>query len=260
MPAHAIQPTPYPEANLVLQMLHADVQAVLGDSLVGMIVHGSLAAGDFDPGRSDIDVLVVTANDLTAEMLPVLAAMHARLTASGLYWASRMEVSYIPRDALRRHNPAHAGHPALRVDGSFGVDWHGSEWIIQRHIIREKGLVIAGPPPHTLIDPIAPQDLRYAVAGLLREWWAPQLLDQHRLHSGEYQAYAILTMCRMLYTLQHGAVVSKPVAARWAQDAFGPRWAGLIAQALAWRHDLPLERLDETLELIQFTLARASEV
>jgi len=43
------------------------------------------------------------------------------------------------------------------------------------------------------------------------------LHDPTRLHTGEYRAYAILTRCRMLYTLEHGAIVSKPTAARWAQ-------------------------------------------
>lgn len=32
---------------------------------------------------------------------------------------------------------------------------------------------------------------------------------------------AILTMCRVLHTLEHGTIVSKPVAARWAQAKLG---------------------------------------
>ena len=77
-----------------------------------------------------------------------------------------------------------------------------------------------------------------------------------RLQSSEYQAYAILTMCRALYTLQHGTVVSKPVAARWAQETLGERWAALIERAAAWRHDAPLDELNETLDFIRYTLER----
>jgi hypothetical protein len=76
------------------------------------------------------------------------------------------------------------------------------------------------------------------VLGFLREWWAPMLQDPDpRLHGGEYQAYAVLTMCRALYTLRHGDVVSKTAAARWAQEALGQPWEGLIERALAWRRD-----------------------
>ncbi len=250
------QPTPYPAVNDALRLLLAGVQAVLGKQFVGLYVHGSLASGDFDPRRSDIDFVVVTADKLPDEMLPALEAMHGRISASGLPWATRLEGSYIPQGALRRHDPAQARHPSLRVDGSFGVDQHGSDWVIQRHILREQGIVVAGPAPSSLIDPVQPDDLRRAVVETLREWWAPQLHDPARLRRGEYQVYAVLTMCRVLYTLRYGTVASKPVAARWAGAALGERWATLIAEALAWQPDAQSDNLEETLGFIRHTLER----
>jgi len=107
---------------------------------------------------------------------------------------------------------------------------------------------------------VSPNDLRRAAAGILREWWLPQLGDHTRLRSSEYRVYAVLTMCRSLYTMWHGEVASKPVAARWAQTAFGGQWAALIEAALAWRHDMPFAYLDETLGLIRFTLEHAKQV
>ena len=259
MPAHVTHLTPYPDVNAVLHVLLSDVQTVLGNHFIGMYLSGSLASGDFAPQRSDIDFVVVTADDLPGEILPALEALHARITASGLKWATKLEGSYIPQQALRRYDPAHAQHPALRVDGSFGVDQHGSDWVIQCHIIREQGVVVAGPAPQTLIDPVQPNDLRRAALGTLREWWSPQLYNPSRLHSSEYQAYAILTMCRALYTLQYGIVVSKPVAARWAQQALGERWAALIERALAWSHNTQLDDLNETLDFIRYTLERGQQ-
>ncbi len=170
MSAHVTNPTPYPDVNAVLRVLLSRVQTVLGDYFIGMYVHGSTASGDLDPERSDIDFVVVTADELPDEMLPALAAMHARIAASGLKWAAKLEGSYIPQQALRRFDTTHAQYPALRVDGSFGVDQHGSDWVIQRHIIREKGVVVTGPAPQTLIDPVQPNELRRAVLGTLREW------------------------------------------------------------------------------------------
>jgi hypothetical protein len=38
-------------------------------------------------------------------------------------------------------------------------------------MLREHGVVLAGPPPRTLIDPVPPSELREAVLGILREWW-----------------------------------------------------------------------------------------
>lgn len=247
-------PTPYADVNAVLHALLSDVQSVLGDYFVGMYIHGSLASGDFAPQRSDIDFIVVTADELPDEMLPALEAMHARITASGLTWATKLEGSYIPKRALRRYDPAHAMHPALRVDGSFDIDGHGSDWVIQRHAIREQGIVVAGPALHTLIDPVPPNDVRRAALATLEEWWAPQLDDPFRLRSREYQAYAILTMCRALYTLQHGTVATKTVAARWAQEALGEPWTALIEPALRWPNGAQPDVLIETLDFIRYTL------
>ena len=251
-------PTAYPDVNEALAAVVAGVRLTLGKRLAGMCLHGSLANGDFNPHTSDIDLLAATRDELPAAMLPALASLHTRL-AGRFKWAGHMEVSYIPLAALRRYDPANCHHPTLRIDGSFGIDGHGSDWIIQRWVIREKGIALAGPPPATLIDPVQPDDLRRAALGILREWWAPMLDDTRRLHDSEYQAYAILTMCRSLYTLEHGQVVSKPTAAHWAQATLGQPDAALIERALNWRPGAQLDALTETLDLIRRTLQRGEQ-
>jgi hypothetical protein len=64
MSAHLTHPTPYPDVNAVLHVLLSDVQTVLGNHFIGMYLSGSPASGDFAPQRSDIDFVVVTADDL----------------------------------------------------------------------------------------------------------------------------------------------------------------------------------------------------
>jgi hypothetical protein len=219
-----------------------------------MYLYGSLSSGDFDPGSSDVDFLVATEGELPDETLAALEAMHARIAASGLPWATRLEGSYIPLTALRRYDPANARHPSIGTDWAFGVGNHDSSWVIQRHLVREGGVVVAGPPPRTLIDPVSPDELRAAVLDTLRGYWARQLRSPEQLGARHYQAFAILTMCRALYTLERGEVVSKPVAAAWAREALGPRWAPLIERALAWRPDHRPDDAAETLRFIRHTI------
>ena len=102
--------------------------------------------------------------------------------------------------------------------------------------------------------------LKSGCAGELHEWWSPMLHDPDRLHSSEYRAYAILTMCRMLHTLQYGTVVSKPVAARWAQEILGKQWEALIKKALAWQHQAKFNNMNETLDFIRYTLERSRQI
>jgi hypothetical protein len=259
-----MHPTPYPDVNVAVHDLLSSIQTILGDHFRGMYLSGSLALGDFASYRSDIDFVVVTDVDLSDNLLSVLRAMHARFNASDSSWATEVEAAYIPQDALRRYDPAHARHPHIERGAGevLAMDQLGSDWIIQRYILREHGVVIAGPDPRTLIDPVQPDDRRWAMAALMNDWWGPMRdhpdpLDQH--HIG-YQSYAVLTMCRILYTIEYSAVVSKPVAARWAQNAWGGHWAALIEHALSWRKDHQDRPSDDdmsaTLDFIAYTLER----
>ena len=252
-------PTPYPDINAVLDELLSSVRVVLGNSFIGLYLHGSLAYGDFNPQTSDIDFLVVTGTRLPIETFFALKDMHARLFASGMAWSQSLEGAYIPKEDLRRHNPALAPIPWLGVDGHFALETLGSDWILQRWILREKGLSVFGPPLKPIIDPISAQDLKEAVHASLRDWWSPPFPSPERFQSGEYQAYAVLTMCRSLYVLDHGAIASKPEASRWAMETLDERWQTLIAAATSWRPGIEFDRLNETMGFILFTLCSSED-
>jgi predicted nucleotidyltransferase len=256
-------PTPYPDVNALLRTLLSEVRAILGAGFLGMYLSGSLAMGDFDES-SDIDVLVVTADALPEEVVSALAGMHERLSAANPRWGVELEVSYIPWRAVRRYDPADDLHPYIGRGESLRIEEHGREWDIQRHMIRERGIVLAGPVARTLIDPVLPDDLRRAVLVTLREVWPQHFHDPTELHPRGYRSYIVLTGCRMLYTLEHGTVASKPVAARWAQDALGSRWATLIEWAVAARrapHSGRLDNLSETQDFVRYVIdcARQSQ-
>jgi len=258
MSSHPSHPTPHPEVNDVLRQLLSSVRAVLGDHFLGLYLYGSLATGDFDPSRSDIDFVVATDGELPAEVVSALEEMHARLAAGGSKWAAKLEGSYIPQQSLGRYDPADPPRPQLN-EGRFYLGRHESDWVIQRHVLREHGVAVAGPAVSAFIDLVGPDDLRGAVPGILHEWWEPMLSDPAWLRRGEHQAYAVLTMCRALYTLRHGTITSKSASARWAQEVLGGRRAELVERALNWRPENSRDELDETLDLIRHTIELARQ-
>ncbi len=246
----------YPEIRNVLQLLLKNARPILGPEWIGLYIHGSLAYGDFDPQTSDIDFLVVTRTEVSEAAFLRLKEMHRRLFSSGLSWSQKLEGAYLPRTHLRRHEPAQPPIPWLGVDGHFARETLGRDWIIQRWILREKGIAVEGPQIKGMIDPVSPADLKGAVLGSLQEWWSPPFPSPERFLEASYRAYAVLTMCRSLYVVEHGRIASKPEAARWALTAF-PEWKPLILEALEGQRSPLTGELKDTFDFIQYTLRKA---
>lgn len=251
--------TPYPEVNHLLDALLLRVQTILGEGLIGLYLSGSLANGDFDRA-SDVDVIVVTNEEVSGGVFTALSEMHQRLAMLDSWCATQLEVTYISRVALRRFDPAQAWHANLdRGHGErLKLMQYDEGWVAQCHVLRERGITVVGPAPHTLIDPVSPDDLRQAMVAILRGWATHLLHEPTPLSHRGYQSYTVLSMCRILYTLHHGAIVSKPVAAQWAQASLDERWAPLIQRAWLGRQqpDRPAsgEDLDGTLDFIRYAL------
>jgi len=247
-------PTPFPEVNRLLVRLQQGAESVLGAKFLGLYLYGSLASGGFQPQRSDVDFLVVLREALTPEEVEALVAMHRELAASGLKWAAKLEGSYIPGADLRRYHPQ--GGPYLCVnEGRFHLAGHGWDWVIQRHVLREHDVAVTGPSIRPWIEPVSPQELRHAVRELLAAWWAPMVQDPAFLARREYQAFAVLSMCRALHTLETGQVVPKEEAAAWALGRLDPSWHGLIQRALAWPRGSQEDELDATVAFIDHTVS-----
>lgn len=251
--------TRYREVHAVIAEFAAGVEAALAGNLVGAYLGGSLATGDFD-GCSDIDFLVVTRGPISEDAFGALQRLHDSIRARHPRWGAELEGSYIPEGLVRRWNGTGGRFPCIERGhvGSLTVAPHGPDWTILLHIYREYGVPLTGPSPVMLIDPLGPEDLRQAVRESLMDWWAPMLDGQEKLLRRGYQSYAVLTMCRMLYTLEHGKVGSKETAASWARQTLPSRWVALIDRAWEGRRfpesaACP-DDIAETAELIRHTL------
>jgi hypothetical protein len=254
-------PTPHPEVNAVLQELLPAVHATLGDQLVGMYLTGSLAAGDFDR-HSDVDFVAVTENEVSGALFSALDTLHQRIAMIDSWCAVQLDGAYISRVALRRFDPTTALHANIdRGRGERLKMVQFEEVVVQSYLLRERGITLDGPDPRTLIDPVTPEDLRDAMPRVLEGLGSQILDDPARIDRQGYQSYTVLSLCRMLYTLELGTVVSKPIAAKWARETLGSRWAPLIDRAWKGRQDpdraASSEDISGTLALIRESLRRA---
>jgi hypothetical protein len=204
----------------------------------GLYLRGSLVTGDFRLASSDIDLLALTAHPVTAAEFATLDALHTEVAGWPHPFACRFEISYLDAAALRVFTPGQR-FPTLGQSETLVWTEHGSNWILERWMVREVGVALFGPPPAALIDPIAPEALMAAVRARLADWeaWAHALDDPDwQLHRG-HKFYVVETICRALHTLATGRLASKVAAMTWARTTFPPPWRDLVEAAQAWEND-----------------------
>lgn len=249
--------TAYAEINELLDDLLARMQIVLEQQLVGVYLYGSLVWGDFDQESSDIDLVIATAADIDGQEFSNLHQMQLDIVDKYPRWNGRIEIAYVSKDTLRTFR-SHSSKIAVISPGEpFHFKETDSGWLMNWYMVQEQGRTLFGPAPTTLIDPISQQEFIQTVKGHVAGW-SEWIYDSRARPA---QAYAIITMCRALYTSTHGVQVSKRKAAEWAAHEL-PEWSGLINDALVWRSAWRTDTVDhaatfpETLRFVQFMIAR----
>ncbi len=236
--------------DAVLDRLHREAAAILGENFVGLYLYGSLATGGFTPETSDVDFVVVLRSALSPEEGGALEELHRRLQVDCGKWAAKLEGAYVPLVDLRRHSPD-AGPFLVINEGKIYWASLGTDWVIQRHTLLAHPVSVVGPSLAGLIDPVAADDLQAAVRGNFGEWWLPMLGEVTLLERHDYRQYAVLTMCRILRLFQAGEMASKPAAAEWALTTQDGRWHPLIRWAQAWTPGAPAAPVADVKALIR---------
>lgn len=250
--------TPYEDVNEILDILREGLMDILGNSLVGLYLTGSLSYGDFDRGSSDIDFLAVLMGPLSEDQLREIEKLHSKIGKEYPEWQKRIEGSYITQEMLSGTKPPTQSRPYVNA----GKIWHfvyGYEWILNLHSLYESGITLFGPDPKDIISPIKIEDVRVASQKNLLNEWQTKLEDPTPFKSDDYnsshlQAYAVLTMCRILYTANNKDVVSKKVAATWTKNTYGKQWRSLIEKAENWKHGKKLNLEGEIKKFIKFVV------
>jgi predicted nucleotidyltransferase len=249
-------PTAYADLNALLVDFVGRVRTILDDNFCGAYLQGSFAVGDADE-HSDVDFIVATHDEVTGAQLQGLQAMHEQLHALDVPWAQHLEGSYVPTTRLRRVDRSRS--PYLYLDNGAKElirDNHCNTAVV-RWSLREHGVVLAGPDPKLLVEPVSAAQLRREVRTAMQEWaaWGPARTKAGPMSRWK-QTLLVLSFCRMLHTLENGKVASKRAAGDWARSALGQEWTELIQHALDDRPD-PWLRVHQPAEtdLAERTLA-----
>lgn len=168
-------------------------------SPVAVWAHGSLAGGDYQEGRSDLDLIAVLPS-LTPRTVWRLAKLHARLRSEPL--APQLHCTYLTptptADAGRRH-----------------LTWAHSELFkrpvspVTRRELHAFGRVLHGEPPTDLLPPVSDRELALFVVRDQRDFWRPAVDNAPLWTRDVWVDLGLVTFARASVTLREGRLISK---------------------------------------------------
>lgn len=188
------------------------LEAILGDSLVGVYLHGSGVLGDFSRERSDIDILAVAEHSLSdgdkRAVARQLSSASLPSPAGGLEFhivESRVLSSPVDAPPFELHIATdRSGAPDRVVDGRGRAG--DPDLVMHFAVLSEHGHALAGPPASEIFPQVGREQLIQAFAGELQ--WA-------REHASP--SYQVLNAARAWRFIEENVLCSKLEGGEWAR-------------------------------------------
>jgi hypothetical protein len=187
------------EVGPLLDRFRADVGGVL--PLAALWAHGSLALGDFQPGRSDLDLVALTGAALTREQEQELRRMHEALQ-SQVSLAEKLHCAYVVRSEVGDTGRSH-------------LTWAHGELLdrvvspVSRRELHQGGLCLLGPGPSVVIPAVTDQELADYIRSDLRDYWYPKTGRADLWLHDIWVDLGLLTFARAAVTLREGRLITK---------------------------------------------------
>ncbi|MFG3551138.1 nucleotidyltransferase [Streptomyces sp. NPDC047725] len=167
---------------------------------VAVWAHGSLAGGDYQEGRSDLDLIAVLDGPVTPRTVWRLGLLHARLRDAPL--AGQLHCTYLTpgtvHDAGRRH-----------VTWAHRQLFKRTVTPVTRRELHAFGRVLHGEPPRHLLPPVPDAELAGFVVRDQQDFWRPAVRRPHLWKQDVWVDLGLLTLARATATLRDGRLISK---------------------------------------------------
>ncbi|HET9872845.1 MAG TPA: aminoglycoside adenylyltransferase domain-containing protein [Propionibacteriaceae bacterium] len=238
-----------PPADRYLRACLGTLAGTPGVDLVGAYLYGSSVIGEFQRGRSDVDLVAVVGQPLPAG---TAEALTERILAVPAGSAKGLDLAVVTAAAagVRSDSPRYelellTFYAKPKIPAPDAADEVGDPRLVMNFACcRDHGIALTGPPA---VHVFAPVDRDRYLAVLRAE------LDLRHMPAH----YLVLNACRDWRFAEEGLICSKVEGGRWARDRVADRW--LVDAALQWQTESAGPVLDQ-LVVRQFLDATAQRL
>jgi len=185
------------QAPVVVSFARA-VQPVAG--VLGFYAGGSLASGDFQPGRSDLDLVAVIAAELHGRQRRQLKTLHQQTRLDPA--AAKLHCVYVPMGEVQDVEAKHLtwAHGKLLRRECSGI---------ARAELLQAGITVLGPRPAEVLPPLDTAALQAAARREVRVYWPAAVRRPWRWLDDTHVDLGLLTLARAEATLTEGRLITK---------------------------------------------------
>ncbi|MFG1708325.1 nucleotidyltransferase domain-containing protein [Nonomuraea sp. M3C6] len=195
--------------------------------LVALWAHGSLAAGDYQEGRSDLDLVAVIDTPVTMDHWRRIKALHRSID---LPLADKLHCSYMARQEL-------VDLAAEHVTWAHSEIFRRTVTAVTRRELHAGARQLYGLPPAGLLPPVSDQELADFVRVDLRDFWLDKTQGRRRWLRDVWVDLGMLTVARATVTLREGRLISKREALDVLAELGAPE--KVVADVRARRYGTP---------------------
>ncbi len=227
-------------AGLLTQFV-TQTRAILGENLTGVYLHGSAVMGCYQPGWSDIDLLVVVeqapGDEEKRRLMDMTVAIHRQHPPKGV------EMSVMRRAVCKpfvyptpyelhfsgAHLQAYRDDPEAYIARMKGTD---KDLAAHCTVLQHRGRALTGLPIHEVFGEVPPE-----------AYWDSLQYDVENAAEDirENPVYVTLNLCRVLAYRREGAVLSKSEGGQWGLAHLPEGCHDLIRAALsAYGQGIPM--------------------
>ncbi|GFP76330.1 aminoglycoside adenylyltransferase domain-containing protein [Clostridium fungisolvens] len=236
-----------------------------GNKIYGVYLYNSVALGAFDINKSDIDFITILNEEFTAKEIVRLKTIHKELNDKFKY-AKRMEGMYITMDKIGKVNDditpyVYFADNSLHDYGYYDINY------VTWWTLKSNGIGINSPDINELKLDVEWTNIIDNMNYNLNKYWKGKM-DKNLIFLTDYWIeFSVLTLCRILYTLENKNIISKTESAKYQMNNLPDSFRLIIQEALRIRegtsknslYPLRIKRLNEVKKFINYVIHYCNE-